>query len=189
MKTVNEVLGKVKGEDNVNAILTGKGAFSKSGFSDTVNALINDTTFSIKTYDKDGNETGTVNVSELIRNDLKKTIDNAKYPQKSEAGVLDSTEIVTKGLSEAIPYIVMEQIKCGKKMDLPNNKEVVGSIYLADVKGKTKESVVRDPKTQEDLGTSTTVTKDYIQIRAKSPVPNSCIVSKVRKDKNGKVIN
>ena len=52
------------------------------------------------------NETGTVNVSELIRNDLKKTIDNAKYPQKSEAGVLDSTEIVTKGLSEAIPYIV-----------------------------------------------------------------------------------
>ena len=84
MKMVNEVLGKVKGEDKINDILTGKGSFSKQGFGDTVNALANDTTFKIKTYDKNGNVTGDVSISELIRSDIKKTLDKAKYPQKSE---------------------------------------------------------------------------------------------------------
>ena len=56
-KMVNEVLGKAKGEDKVNEMLTGKGAFSKSAFGDLVNALANDTTFKIKTYDKNGNGT------------------------------------------------------------------------------------------------------------------------------------
>lgn len=188
MKTVNEVLGKIKGEDKVNEVLTGKGSFSKSGFADTVNALVNDTTFGIKAYDKDGNVTGTINISEMIRSDIKKSIENAKYPQKSEVGVLDSSEIVTKGLAEAIPYIVMEQMKAGKKFDLPNNQNVVGSIYLADVPGKVRETEVRDILTKENLGTSITTTKDSVQIRTKSPVPNSCIVSKVRKDVNGNVI-
>ena len=36
MKLVTEVLGKAKGgDDRVSDILTGKGAFSKAGFSDT----------------------------------------------------------------------------------------------------------------------------------------------------------
>lgn len=188
-KMVNEVFGKAKGgEDKINDILTGKGSFSKQGFGDAVNALANDTTFKIKTYDKNGKVTGEVSVSELIRSDIKKTLDKAKYPQKTEAGVLDSAEIVTTGLAEAIPYIVMEQMKCGKKFDLPQQPTVGGSIYLAAVPGKTKTSKVRDPKTQQDLGTSTTTTKDYVQIRAKSPAP-AHLQTKVRKDPNGKVIS
>lgn len=189
MKMVNDVLSKAKGEDKINDILTGKGAFSKQGFGDTVSALVNDTTFKVKTYDKDGKVSGEVNISELIRNDLKKTLENAKYPQKSEAGVLNTSEICTKGLSEAIPYIVMEQLKQGKKFDLPQQPNVQGSVYLADVPGKVKTSEVRDPKTQQKLGSVTITTKDSIQIRSKSPVPNSCVVSKVRKDVNGKVID
>ena len=188
MKLVNEVLAKTKGEDKINDILTGKGSFSKQGFGDTVSALANDSTFKVTTYGKDGKPNGSVNISELIRNDLKATLDKAKYPQKSEAAVLDSAEIVTKGLAEAIPYIVMEQIKQGKKFDLPTQPNVGGSIYLANVPAKTKTSEVRDPKSQQKLGTVTITTKDSIQIRAKSPVPESCIVSKVRKDVNGKVI-
>lgn len=189
-KMVNEVLEKAKGgKDKVNEILTGKGAFSKQGFGDVVNALVNDTTFKIKTYDKDGKATGDVSISELIRSDLKKTIANAGYPQKSEIGVLDTSEICTKGLSEAIPQFVMQQIACGKKFDLPIQPNVNGNIYLAEVKGKTSTSNVRDPKTQQSLGTVTTTTKDYIQVRAKSPVPKSCVASKVRKDVNGKVVN
>lgn len=189
MKTVTEVLGKAKGgEDKINDILTGKGPFSKAGFSDTVNALINDSTFKIKQYDKDGKPAGEVSVSELIRNDLKKTVAKAGYPQKSEAGVLDTAEISTSGIAEAIPYIVMEQMKQGKKFDLPSQPNVVGSIYLADVPGKTKTSEIRDINTKEKLGTVTTTTKDSIQIRAKSPVPAACVVSKVRKDLNGNVV-
>jgi hypothetical protein len=188
MKTVNETLGKIKGEDKINDILTGKGSFSKQGFGDTVNALVNDTTFKIPTYDKNGKKTGDVSVSELIRSDLKKTIDKAKYPQKSEADILDSTDIVTTGLAEAIPHIVMTQIAAGKKFDLPSQPNVNGSIYLADVQGKVKESKVRDMQSKKEVGTVTTTTKDYIQVRAKSPVPSSCVVSKVRKDLNGKVV-
>lgn len=187
-KNVTEVFGKVKGTDKVNDILTGKGAFSKVGFADNVSALANDTTFSIKQFDKDGKQTGTVNISELIRNDIKATLQKAGYPQKSEAAVLDSSEIVTKGIAEAIPYMVMEQLKMGKKFDLPMQPNVVGSVYLAPVSGKEKESKIRDIQTKQELGTVTTKTKDYIQVRVKSPVPNACVVSKVRKDVNGKVV-
>ena len=186
-KMVNEVLGKVKGEDKINDILTGKGAFSQSGFGDLVSAVVNDTTFKIKQYDKDGKVTGEVSVSELIRDDIKKTLEKAQYPQKSEAAVIDSAEIVTTGLAKAIPQIVMQQIACGKKFELPAQPKVQGSIYLQDVPGKVKVSPVRDPKTQQDLGTSTSTTKDHIQIRAKSSCP-SYLLTKVRKDQNGKVV-
>lgn len=188
MKTVNEVLGKVKGDDKVTAIVTGKGAFSQQGFADTVSALANDTSFKIPTYGKDGQKTGEVSVSEMIRSDLKKTLEKAKYPQKSEAGVLDTTEVCTSGLAKAIPFIVMEQLKSGKKFDLPTQPTVQGSVYLAPVAGKTKTVKVRDPKTQEDLGTAVITSKDSVQIRAKSPVPDH-LQTKVRKDANGKVIS
>lgn len=188
MKTVNEVLEKTKGADKITEICTGKGPFSASGFGDLVSSLANDSTFKVKTFDKDGKPNGEVNISELIRSDIKKTVEKAKYPQKSEAGVFDSSEIVTTGIAKAIPYIVMQQVASGKKFDLPTQPNVQGSVYLADVKGGTKVSKVRDIKTQEDLGTSTTVTRDYIQVKAQSPAPASCIVSKVRKDPSGKVI-
>lgn len=187
MKTVNETLGKIKGEGKLDEVMTGKGAFSKAGFSDTVNALVNDTTFKVKTFSKDGNVSGEVSISDMIRDDLKKTLANAKYPQKSEAAVLDTVDICTKGLAEAIPYIVMEQMKCGKKFDLPTQANVGGSIYLADVPGKVKTVQIRDPKTQQNLGSAVITTKDSVQIRAKSPVP-AHLQTKIRKDPNGKVI-
>lgn len=187
MKTVNDTLAKLKGDDKVTTMLTGKGAFSKAGFNDTVNAFANDTTFKIPTYDKNGQKNGEINISELLRQDLKKTLEKAKYPQKSEAGVLDSTEIVTTGLAEAIPYLVMQQISQGKKFDLPAQPQVQGSIYLAPVKGKEKTVKVRDPKTQQNLGTAVITTKDSVQIRAKSPVPGY-LQTKKRFDANGKPI-
>lgn len=187
-KNVTDVFGKAKGTDKINDVLTGKGAFSKAGFADSVNALANDTSFQIKQFDKDGKQTGTINLSELLRADLKATVQKAGYPQKTEAAVLDSAEIVTKGIAEAIPYIVMEQLKQGKKFDLPAQPNVQGSVYLAPVKGKVKTSKIRDIQTKQELGTVTTTTKDSVQVRVKSPVPNACVVSKVRKDLNGKVV-
>ena len=188
-KTVNEVLTKVKGEGKQKDILTGKGSFSATGFGDLVSAMANDTTFKVKQYDKEGKVCGELSISELIREDLKKTLEKAKYPQKSEAAVLNNCEIVTNGMAKAIPYLVMQQISCGKKFDLPAAPKVAGSIYLANVPGKTRENVpIRDPKTKQVLGTVTTTTKDSIQIRAKSPVP-AYLQTKVRKDQSGKVIS
>lgn len=186
MKLANEVLGKIKGEDNVMSTITGKGSFSKQGFGEITSALINDTTFKVKSIDKSG-QTIETSISDLIRNDLKKTIANAKYPQKSEAGVLDTCEISTAGLAEAIPFIVTEQLRCGKKFDLPSQQDMVGSIYLSPNPGKTKTMQVRDIKTKEDLGTTTITTQDSVQIRAKSPVPKHLQV-KVRKDTSGKIV-
>lgn len=186
-KTVNEVMAKVKGTDKVSDILTGKAAFSKPGFDDLVNAFANDSTYKIKTYGKDGNAHGEVSISELIREDLKKTLAKAGYPGKTEASILDSCEIVTKGLAEAIPQIVMQQIATGKKFDLPIQEKVQGSIYLQTVPGKVKETTIRDPKTQEVLGTVTTTSKDSITIRTKSPVPTH-LQTKVRKDTKGNIV-
>lgn len=187
-KSVLEVFGKVKGTDKVNDLITGKGSFSKQGFSDAVSAMVNDTTFKITTYGKDGKPNGQVNLSELIRNDIKKTVEKAGYPQKSEADVLNTAEIATKGLAEAVPHMVMEYMKMGKKFDLPQQPKVGGSIYLADVKGKEKTSKIRDIKTKQDLGTVNIKTQDSVQIRAKSPVP-AYLQTKVRKDSSGKVVN
>lgn len=187
-KTVKEVFEKIKGTDKVSDIIAGKGNFSKAGFNDIVSAMANDTTFSIPTFGKDGTVTGNVNVSELIREDIKKTIAKAGYPQKSEAGVLDTAEICTTGIAEAIPYIVMEQLKTGKKFDLPTTEKSTGSVYLKSVEGGVKESTIRDPQTQTELGTVTTTNKDHIQIRAKSSCP-TFLQTKVRKDVNGKVVN
>lgn len=186
MKSVKEVLGKVKG-DKLDEVMTGKGSFSRQGFGDMVNAMANDTTFKIKTYDKDGKVSGEVNISELIRSDLKKTLEKAKYPQKSEAGVLNNSEIVTTGLAEAIPHLVMQQMMQGKKFDLPTQKNVQGSIFLANLPGRKRTTQVRDPKSQQNLGTVEITTKDSVQIRAKSPVPNH-LQTKVRKDPSGKVV-
>ena len=187
MKMVNDVLTKVKGTDKVNDILTGKGSFSKSGFADLTSALVNDTTFKVKTYNKDGKVSDEVSISDLISADLKKTLEKAHYPQKSEASVLDTCEIETKGLAEAIPQIVMQQIACGRKFDLPIGEKVQGSIYLKDNPGKKKVVAVRDPKTQENLGTCEITTKDSITVAAKSPVlPH--LQTKVRKDVDGKVV-
>jgi hypothetical protein len=186
-KMVNEVLGKVKGENKINEVLTGKGSFSKAGFADMTSALVNDNTFKIKTYGKDGKVNGEISISDLIRSDIKKTIEKAKYPQKSEVNVLDSAEIVTEGLAAAIPYIVAEQVKQGKKFDLPQGEKYTGSIYLAPAPAKTKECVVRDIKTKETLGTTTITYKDSIQVRAKSPVPDY-LTTKVRKDNNGNIV-
>lgn len=187
MKNVQETLAKIKGEDKVNQILTGKGSFSQTGFGSMVNAMANDTTYKVTTYGKDGKPDGEINVSEMLREDLKKTVAKAGFPQKSEAGVLDTVEICTTNLSKIIPVLVMEQMKCGKKFDLPAIPGAQGSIYLAPVPGKEKTIKVRDPKTQENLGTATIKSKDSIQIRAKSPVPDY-LTTKVRKDANGKVI-
>lgn len=188
MKSVKDVLAKVKGEDKVNQIVTGKGSFSRTGFSDLVNALANDTSFKIPTYDKDGKKLADINLSEYLRRDLKKTLEKANYPQRSEAAILDTCEISTAGLAEAIPYIVMEQMASGKKMDFPR-QELIGnaSVYLADVPSRTKTSTIRDPKTQENLGTVTTTNKPYIAVKSKSSAPSS-LITKVRKDTNGKVI-
>lgn len=185
-KLVDEVLGKVKGSENVGVTLTGKGSFSRQGFGELTSALANDTGFQVNSFDKNGQVVQT-NLSELIRADLKKTLANAKYPQKSEAGVLDTCEISTAGLAEAIPFIVNEQLRSGKKFDLPAQKDMVGSIYLAPNPGKTKTMQVRDIKTKEELGTTTITTKDSVQVRAKSPVPKH-LQTKVRKDKSGKVV-
>ena len=82
----------------------------------------------------------------------------------------------------------MEQMASGKKMDLPR-QELIGnaSVYLADVPSRTKTSTIRDPKTQENLGTVTTTNKPYIAVKSKSSAPSS-LITKVRKDTNGKVI-
>ena len=171
MKTVNETYGKLKGEDNVKKTLTGKGAFSAANFGDLVGALANDVTFKIPTYDKDGKKAGEVCVSDMIRADIKATIEKAHCPQKSELGVIDTADIVTKNTAQAIPYIVMEQLKTGRKFDLPRGKNVEGSIYLADVPKSSKTVAIRDPKTQENLGTVVIETDDYVQVRSRSKAP------------------
>ena len=81
----------------------------------------------------------------------------------------------------------MSKIRTGKKFDLPQGEKYQGSVYLADVKGKVRDVNIRDPKTQENLGTCTITTKDSVQVKTKSGVLKY-LLDKVRKDKSGNVI-
>ena len=186
MKTVSEVLKKYKGEDKAEEVICGKGAFSKAAFTDITNALINDTGFMVKVLDKQGNETK-VNLSEMFRSELKKNVVAAGCPQKPEIDVIDKTPLHTSNIAEIIPHVVDIYLTCGKKFDFPIHKDRVGSVYLAEVKGRVKDTAVRDMKTGEHLGTTTTTTEDHIQYRIKSQVPKD-LVKKVRKDLKGNIV-
>jgi hypothetical protein len=187
MKKVVDVLSQIKGEGNVSKTLTGKGAFSSPAFSSFVNALANDKDFKVKSFDKASGKEIETNISELLVADAKKTVENAKYPQKSEIGVLNTAEIATNGLAKVIPAMVTEWLRTGKKFPLVDQKDFSGSINLMPVKGKTKTIDVRDMKTQAKIGTVDVTTKDSVQVRVKSPVP-AHLQTKVRKDNNGKVV-
>lgn len=173
MKSMNEVLSSVKGEGNENETLTGKHPFSQSTFEDLVKAAVNDNSYKVPTYDpKTGEKTGEMSIAEKMRADLQKTLANAKYPQKSEAAVLNNVEICTKGLSEVLPYIVMEALKTGKKLPLPPQPDMTASLYLVDVPAKSKNVKARNPQTQEELGTYCVETAKHKEVRAQSPAPD-----------------
>jgi hypothetical protein len=181
-----ELYEKLK-NGKANETITGKGSFSKTVFANFVNAHANDKEAKIPFLGKDGKAAG-ININELLLADAKKTITNAKYPQKSELGVLDKSELATDGLAEAIPAIVTEWLRTGKKFPLLPQKEFAGTLYLVKVPARTKVVTVRNFQTREKTGTSTITTKDSIQVRAKSPVP-AHLVTKVKRDLNGKVID
>ena len=187
MKKVMDVLTQIKGDGNATKTLTGKGAFSSPAFSSFVNALANDKEFKFKSFDKATGKEKEMNISEMLVADAKKTIENAKYPQKSEVGVMNTTELSTNGLALVIPAVVTEWLRTGKKFPLVDQKDFGGTVNLMPIKGKTKTIDVRDMKTQVKVGTVDVTTKDSVQVRVKSPVPAHLQV-KVRKDNNGKVI-
>lgn len=172
MKTLTEVLEAAKGTGNANTMQAGKAPYSASFFSELVHAAANDTQFKIPQYNPNtGEKVGDINISEMLRADMKKTIEAAKYPQKSEAGVLDSVEISTKGLEKSITQILMLAMGVGKKVNLPAQPDINASIYLADVPAKSKKVNIRDPKTQEPLGVCQIDTAAYKQVRAQSRAP------------------
>lgn len=183
---VTEVLEKLKGKGNEDKTLTNKAAFSEPLFSELVHAIANDPEYKFKSVDRDGN-VNEVNVSNLIRSDLKKTVEAAKCPQKPELSVLDTAEISTKGLSTAIRASVTEWLRTGRKFTVPAQPDFNGDVFLTKVPGKTSVHKVRDMKTGEDQGTTEITTKDHVQVRVKSSAPKN-LVTKVRKDKTGKVI-
>lgn len=185
-KTVKEVLEKIKGTGNETKTMTGKGSFSSSNFADFVHAMANDGSFKVKSVGKDGKETETC-VKDLLVADAKRTLADAKYPQKSEAGTLDTSEIATTGLSKAITPIITEWLRTGRKLPIAPQKDFVGDVYLASLPGRTKTVNVRDIKTGANIGTTTITSKDSVQVRVKSPVP-AHLLTKVRKDASGQVV-
>ena len=186
MKAVNVVFAKFKGAGNESKVITGKGAFSKSGFAEYTNAVLNDTSYETKYLGKDGKEVS-FNPSKAVREDHKKSNKNAKSPGPSELAVYDTSELATNGIAEAIPHLVLGYIECGRKFSFPAKKDMCGDIYLANVEGKTRTMPVRDIKTKENRGSVTIVSKNHIQIRAKSPVPKH-LQTKTRRDVSGKII-
>lgn len=185
-KTMKEVLGKIKGAGNESKTITGKGSYSAATYKEFVHAAVNDRDFKVQSMGKDGKKAET-SLSELFISDAKKTIANAKYPQKTEIGVLDTSEIATDGLAQASSALLTEWLKTGRKFPITPQADFVGDIYLASVPGKTKVVNVRDIKSGANIGTTTITSQDSVQVRSKSPVP-SHLVKKVRKDVNGAVV-
>jgi hypothetical protein len=75
----------------------------------------------------------------------------------------------------------------GKKFQFPSQDNFTGGVYLQPVAAGTKTHNVKKPMTGESDGTSTVTHKDYLTLRTKSPAPKH-LVTKVRKDNNGKLI-
>lgn len=181
MKLVNEVLAKIKGAENVNKILASKKRANSIDTKHLVSALANDKTYKIDNFKTEEE----VNISELLRSDLKKTIQKAQFPQKDEISVIDNVEICTDGLTKAIPYFVLEQLKTGRMFELPKQNQLDATLYLKSIPGGSKEVNIRNVQTGKSIGTVNVITKDSFQLRAKSPVP-AHLKRRVYKDPNGK---
>ena len=170
-RSVEEIYAITKGPDRINEVVTGKGSYSEKGFKDLSKALVNDRDYKVKTY-TNGKEDGEISIHDKWVDSLTKTYKKAGCPQESELGKLDSAELVIDGISETIPFIILEWIEQGKKFDLPETDQLKASIYLAPVEGKTKVVPARNPKTQEELGNVEVTTRDSLKLVSKSPVPN-----------------
>jgi hypothetical protein len=186
MKLVNDIIVKYKGKDKVNETKCGKSAFSKQGFDELFHAVVNDTTYKVTTIDKEGKEIQK-NLSTPVRESVKKSFANGKYPQKSEISVFDTSEINTTDWVEAFKEAMDIWMGFGRKFDLPSKKDRNGSIYFTKIPPKEKTMNIHDINSKENLGTTTITTEEYIQIRAKSPVPKH-LQKKVRRDKTGKIV-
>jgi len=185
-KTMNEVLGKLKGAGNEKKIIPGKGAPSTKVSADLLKAMVNNG-YTLVTVDKKGVKEE-VNLREAYAADVKKTIANAGYPQKSEINVVDTAELETSSLGVIANAFIRETVMAGKKFVVKGNNDFSAELSIRQVPGRVKESVIRDPKNPDvQIGTVTTTTKDWFQLRSKSNPPASC-VSKVRKDMSGKVV-
>lgn len=181
MKFVNEILAKIKGAENVDKILALKKRPNVIDVKNLVSALANDKTYKIDNFKTEEE----FNISEALRSDLKKTIQRAQFPQKDEISVLDDVDICTEGLTKAIPYFVLEQLKTGRMFDLPKQNQLDASLYLKAIPGGSKEVNIRNVQTGKSIGTVNVITKDSFQLRAKSPVPKH-LKRRVYKDPNGK---
>lgn len=184
MKTVNEILAKIKGTENVDKILAIKKRANSIDTKALTNALANDKTYKIDNFKTEEE----VNISELLRSDIKKTLEKAKYPQKNESSVIDDVEICTDGLTKAIPYFILEYLKTGRTFDLPADEKLNASIFLKEIPANTKTVKYRNVQNGKQLGNVTIISKDSFQLRAKSPVPKH-LQRKVFKDMDGKKIN
>lgn len=181
MKTVNEIFAKIKGAENVDKVLAEKKRANSVDTKLLVNALVNDKTYKIDNFKTEEE----VNISELIRNDIKKTLEKAKFPQKNEASVIDDAEICTEGLTKAIPYLVLEHLKTGRTFELPPQEKMKASIYLRAMPARTRQIKIRNVQNGKQIGDVTLVSKDWFQLRAKSPIPKH-LQRKVFKGMDGK---
>lgn len=181
MKLVNEIFEKIKGAENVDKILAVKKRANAIDTKALVNALANDKTYKIDNFKTEEE----VNISELLRSDLKKTLQRAQFPQKNEISVLDDVEIATDGLTKAIPYMVLEYLKTGRIFELPEQEKLKAAIYLKEIPGASRIIKIRNVQNGKPIGNVNLITKDAFVLRAKSPIP-SHLKRKVYKDNNGK---
>ena len=187
MKTVEEIYAVTKGPDKIDDIIAGKGAFSQKGFTETVKALANDKDFCVKVYNKDNEEVGKISIHDKILGDLKKTLEKAGYPQKSEEEILNNCDIFVDGIAEVIPYIVEQYIQQGKKFTLPPTSMYAASIYLVPVKAKQTARDISDPQTHEIIGRVEFTYDDHVKVGAKTDIANN-LYEKIRFDPNGNIL-
>lgn len=187
-KLFNETAINIKGDGNADKLVAGKAVASKDKSGAMVNALLGDATKSFPIIGKDGTVTGEINPSQIFRDCIKKTVQSAGCPGKTELSVLDTCDVCTKGLEDVIPLVVREAwVGIGTKMKLPPTDNFTGELYLQNVPGATKVYDTKDMKTGAPTGTAEITYPDHIQLRAKSGPPEHQ-KTKVRKDPSGKVI-
>lgn len=185
---LKEVTANLTGGGKENETGTGKKPFSKPLYQKYTHAFINDPANAVTRPGPDGKPIK-INVREAVVADVRKTVENAGYPQKSEIGVLENTEIATKNISGFVPDMIVGWLRENRKFIIPPFDGCSGAqLYVQPVKGKTRVVATRNMETGEPTGTSTITTTDHLVIRCKSAPPADC-VTKVRKDVNGKVIS
>lgn len=147
-------------------------SYSASGSKELLQKVLNDPKYVILRWNPAKKVYDEVYPYQVYRNLIKKTIQDAKFPNRNEIDVVDEMVVkVHDELVELLPELVSVHLENDMKFRLPQTKDFNGVLYKKFVPAGEKISDVRNIKENRVDGQVKSVWTDHSIIKCSSKRP------------------